>query len=248
MQQDAGGYDAHRANKGRTFKSATHGGVPASMNLHGNGDAAASRRDAWLKEVQAIKRDRNITLKEAFKIASERRAADNPAYKTVKLRRLRGRQAEAVKCEPGKSCPGAYTRAPEPYAARSHRPLTQAAAKKVLREFYRTHSLKTGSMKTSTKAMRQNISRTRADAVPLQPCPTKTITYVRAGRQVTRRVIDREAAKRAGCLDNWVFRNSGVQRHKFATVTGLTENRYSGKRSPAYGRRVMRKLETMQAN
>ena len=46
MEQIAGGYETHRANKGHTFKSAGHGGVPASMNLHGKGELAATRRAA----------------------------------------------------------------------------------------------------------------------------------------------------------------------------------------------------------
>lgn len=158
-EQSGGDYRWHRTN--------------AINNLAGVGEA---KRDAWLNEVRAVQGETGMMWKDALREASNRRRAANPNYRTWKettISNYRPRVAANVTCPPDKpNCPGKYDRpATSTFrpGRRNKRPMSEAAAVRVLREHYRNKGEESGDMKAATKAMRQDISKKRNAKRVLQP-------------------------------------------------------------------------------
>lgn len=208
--------------------------------LNNLGQQGINGRDAWLDEVRAVQaQNPGMIWSDALRAASLARRANRPNYKSVKERVVSGytgRTAAAVDCPPGKPCPGAYNKpAPTTYrpGKRLHRPLSEAAAVKALREHYRSlgHSGTMKSMKSATSGMRRDISLKRKTQ-PLTACGTRTITVKKPnGGTGTRRI----AVKTPECADSWLYR-SAPRRHDLVGV-----DYGEGKDSPAYGKRKLYK-------
>lgn len=203
----------------------------------------------WRAEVQVFS-DQGMKLREALQMASQARKM-NPGYRTIKERTIdgyTGRNPSRVQClKPMKGfaagdCPAKRrTVAPSTKfrpGAHYKRVMTQETAAKLLRDHYRTRGLAQAArrgvepkvgLKWATASMRKDISRTRKD--PLTPCPTKTITYLRGGKQITRKVVQKTAA----CADSWLYRGNGSRLHD---MTGVDHG--TGKGSLAYGKRTLR--------
>lgn len=204
--------------------------------------AGVAKRDAWLDEVRQVADEMNMSWKDALQEASRRRASRS-GYQTVKERVIAGykpRVASQVRCQAGRACPGAYSKP----AATTYRPgahnkrlLSQDAAVKHLRSYYRERGAAAGgsptAMKNATKAMRQDISRLKRGSRKLTPCPTRVInvkaTATRPAHQ--RRIV----MKTPECADNYLYRGVGVRRYDFEGVDdGI------GKKSRAYGLKRLR--------
>jgi hypothetical protein len=166
---------------------------------------ALVRRDAWLKEVRDIYQQGGLTWREALTLASNNRKEKTSAYQSVKDRTIAGytgRNAQTVKCQAsrpgGKAvCPGRYDKVAStdyrPHGHANKRVLTQEAAKKLLKDYYRSRK----DLVKAHTAMKRDISTKRNKA--LKPCPVKQITDS-LGR--TRSI----AVKTAQCADNWLYK------------------------------------------
>lgn len=223
--------------------STQHGGAAGDgyswhrLNAVNNlGEDGRARRDQWLDEVRAIHDGGRVPWKDALKQASVNRQTRNTAYRTHKQRVVtsyKPRDASAVRCTPGKKCPGKYNKpatASFRPGARTKRVMTEQAAVSALRKFYREVGLSKGNMTNATKGMRQDISRSKGKKA-LKPCNTRTITVTRKdGVTYPKRV----PVKTADCADSWLYRGKGVRLHDMEGVDNKNKNT-----SKAYGKRKL---------
>ena len=203
------------------------------------GSTGRAKRDQWLDEVRTV-HEGGVPWKDALKQASTNRQAVSGVYRTHKQRVIdayKPRNADSVRCTPGKKCPGKYDKpATATYrpGARSKRVMTEQAAVAALRKFYREVGLAKGNMGNATKGMRQDISKKKGMKA-LKPCGTSTITVTRKdGVTYQRRV----PVKTADCADSWLYRGKGVRRHDMQGVDAANKkiSKASGK-SKMYNRK-----------
>mgnify|MGYP003383980550 CR=1 FL=1 len=254
-RKQTGGGDSYMWHRSAAEKNLT---VGKKLPWESTAKSGNEKRKQWHAEVKAIVASRGITYKEALKVASAQRKEKIPGYKTVRERVIGSyvpRVASNVKCS-GSVCPGRYNKsAGKTYRPNAHkgpkRHLTVESASHVLREHYRKKAISAApdsipstdetarvikkSLARHTSAMRHDISKKRK-GTPQSPCPTKTITYMRKGKQVTRRVIDKSAPTYKDCRSNWLYRNDPSK----LDMVGVDHG--TGKDSPAYGRKRLSKV------
>ena len=150
------------------------------------------KRNQWINEVRQIIKEKNVTWREALVLASNARKSLNPNYATVKETVIAGYTGR--KGADGEKVPTTTYR---PLRHENKRILTEKAAKKLLKEYYRDKGMKIGDMKKAEQSMKSDISKRRAK--PLEGCKT---VEIKDSLNRTRNI----AVKTEKCADSWLYR------------------------------------------
>ena len=211
-----------------------------SNSLQSGGDYAFLPQEArdkatdWRLEVKKVRNEQGTSYKKALTIASEKRKEKDSDYRTTHEKYVDS--LDFIRKDQNAS----YS----PYGSKNKRPLSLAAAQKILLEYYRKRA---NNYKNPLSAMKKNIASCHKDPKKtLHPCP-KGIT--------TRKQALKEAPQ---CADSWKYRpgklTKGPTGPGYYDMDGLDnlcgpENAEARKNSKLYNMKtIYRKKKTIGLN